>query len=856
MHQDTNGSSVDDFRSVIDDLTVENKKLKARIRKLETTHTAHLEKDKLFEVKVHGLSRRQKRQLEETLRDFASQVATNRIESTTAQLTSKDEKTSYISLPQQHGLASSSATSDSRPLDSGYASMSTPGAKSASTSNHIANDIFTSDSGVTMAKSKANKVQSFLDDMPAALLPKHPEVIPEKMKKKLVVKRLEQLFTGKKGMPRGIDSHSLQQQEVSNMAAENDRGAHENRGPEGIREAHILQSELELDKTIASKLQAHSNPDFSDYRGVSNDKSPPQRPTRPLDIDPDRAQVPSENLEYIRHLGISSPQSVTMSSNDTAMDEDGWVYLNLLTNLAQLHIINVTPQFIRSAVSEVSTKFQLSSDGKKIRWKGGTEGTTFSSDSGAESAQNGSPNDSDSVDEGYRKRRKFDCGIEGENEPQQKDLSLPGTGTGQNHRLVPHVPGQQNTLQYRPLFRHNNSSDFDVMSVEDSIPPASNFGSDVYDTGLKSRSTEPSKQRRNGTIVFYNGAPFCTDLSADRDNISTPLHVADVGKDGFSNHTHDALGCTHTQSPGELSRTASGSAMPFRPFKDYTICASQSVMETETPDIRPSELESGSDDLEFSPKWAATDIAQKVPLLHLEACGLGGSRPADHFAITVETSHTIIGSGVRPQLSKFSAPSPKPRKIAHSISQSSLGAIHSYEDSVGSRLTELKSQSNSTSTAPPAANTFPRLQAEILSAQLRHLRPSKLPPPTNYFAACSSSGDSFEMTSDSNSDTDSHSNADIPLRQSYARISALEYEPMDEDDLEDDDEGESLEDDSSIDMLAQARAVDPATVAALEKQFEPETMGTSVSSKATAGHESDVILTMNSPVRPKKSVTV
>jgi hypothetical protein len=51
---------------VIDDLTIQNRKLKERLRKYEAKYSAHLEKDKLFEVTIHGLPAKKKRELEET----------------------------------------------------------------------------------------------------------------------------------------------------------------------------------------------------------------------------------------------------------------------------------------------------------------------------------------------------------------------------------------------------------------------------------------------------------------------------------------------------------------------------------------------------------------------------------------------------------------------------------------------------------------------------------------------------------------------------------------------------------------------------------------------------------------------
>jgi hypothetical protein len=69
------GSSTEDFRGVIDDLTIENKKLKRRLKKYEKLHDAHLKNDKLFEIRVHGLEADKKRELEELLRTFAGNLA-------------------------------------------------------------------------------------------------------------------------------------------------------------------------------------------------------------------------------------------------------------------------------------------------------------------------------------------------------------------------------------------------------------------------------------------------------------------------------------------------------------------------------------------------------------------------------------------------------------------------------------------------------------------------------------------------------------------------------------------------------------------------------------------------------------
>ena len=118
------GNSVEDYRSVIDDLTIENKKLKRKLRHFEKDYHAPLDSDKLFELRVHGLTTNKKRKLERTLQDFS--VTAGRI----PEVIPPPLDIQHPSFPTQHGFAAlkaaSSFTSNPRPgVDSAYASMST-----------------------------------------------------------------------------------------------------------------------------------------------------------------------------------------------------------------------------------------------------------------------------------------------------------------------------------------------------------------------------------------------------------------------------------------------------------------------------------------------------------------------------------------------------------------------------------------------------------------------------------------------------------------------------------------------------------------------------------------------------------
>ena len=173
MRMPTDTSSTEDFRSVIDDLTVANKKLKQRLKRYEKLHDSHLQEEKLFEVRFHTLPDHKKKELEETLRKFAA---------------------SLDDLPTE---APNATRSLQRPTESGYMSMAGPHSTSApsgqsSDRRHVS---------LSQYNQQQQNVQSYLHNIPAGLNPTHQPPMTEHAKKKLVVRRLEQVFAGKGSNP-------------------------------------------------------------------------------------------------------------------------------------------------------------------------------------------------------------------------------------------------------------------------------------------------------------------------------------------------------------------------------------------------------------------------------------------------------------------------------------------------------------------------------------------------------------------------------------------------------------------------------------------------------------------------------
>ncbi|CAL3971897.1 unnamed protein product [Diplocarpon coronariae] len=808
-----NSSSTGDYRSVIDDLTIENRKLKQQLRQLMKSRSTPLDEDRLFEVRIHGeIPARKRRELEDVLGSFASGIHEPSEENVPA---SRAAQGAYKPLDNAEKAAAkhstSSSTSNSRPVDSAYASMSNSGGTSSTL--HQAGPPCRN--GGSQPGGKEQNIQSFLHNIPEGHLPKQLSFMTERQKKKLVVQRLEQLFTGNKGMLIGDYSQPLQQQEVSDSAAKADELA--NVGPgrnEGVREAHIHPYMRDTDggkpgmppglqpaaENYISDVSDEASPNES-----SDDTSPSQRPTRPLDLDPDRAQVPADNVDYIRHLGLSTPNfnSEASSDSDVGADSEGWIYLNLLVNMAQLHIVNVTPDFVREALADVSERFQVSQDGKKIRWRGGTQGTRLSSDSGASSVAHQIPEESDGLEQQPTKKRRR--------------LHAKKFAPAATENPDPSSCNRAADFQYKPLFRHGNSSTMASSDSSESFfgySPRNENGLEVDSVKPKTWKDHPNQKSSKGShdaeiMVYYNGAQFCTDLSGDRGRTSTPLHISATDQDGYFNGEQGRLHHMPGEGAPSISRTTSGSALPFRPFKDSVKGADAPGTGSSRPSTPESlQEESGAG---FSLDPFTSRVQRPSQLQTFESSGLGGTRPADHFTVRVETRRTKVSGHGPARCSRFSAASPGRRGLAQSLSGSSGKGFPRPKNVGGTGRTICRPRAT-----PPGA-----VRTEVLSTHFQQLAPSELPAPLGYHATYSSSdGDSDNQSTSLESSRPWRVKL-LAQRSSPAKRSGRVPLGGGEDEAEDsDDEEEDYDEGSSIDMLAEARKLNPALVAAQEQEFD------------------------------------
>jgi hypothetical protein len=342
-----------------------------------------------------------------------------------------------------------------------------------------------------------------------------------------------------------------------------------------------------------------------------------------------------------------------------------------------------------------------------------------------------------------------------------------------------------------------------------------------------SSASHGEKRREDGPIVFYSGAKFYTDLSGDQGDISTPLHVLGVGSDGYSNQSQNAIGCSSRNNNPPFSRTPSGSILSFRPFRIHS----------KVPENRPKtpELLRGDQDDDFFVDVSPDSSSLLTPLQAFDASGLGGTQPADHFAVRVETRRTINARSSG-NLSRFSVPVASFKRFAHSISKSSLELfLRPVLDSEESNVTGLASIAPFTS--PSARTTIPfkdlPVKTDVLYTNFIRLRPSELPPPLGYYSTTTSTSEDGDSDFGSSSSGLSQLRRDKSFfRKSFASLSDLDdslnripSSPVsDAGNRSDEGNGSDSDDDEvdSIDMLAHAWEAYPDIIAAKEQEFDME----------------------------------
>ena len=207
------------------------------------------------------------------------------------------------------------------------------------------------------------------------------------------------------------------------------------------------------------------------------------------------------------------------------------------------------------------------------------------------------------------------------------------------------------------------------------------------------------------------------------------------------------------------------------------------------------------EEIGFSPEDFRNDTGNDTPsTMEFEVSGLGGVQPDDNFAIKVKRSHARTGN-------------PTFISAKHNALRSKTYPKHIRE--------ALKRKS----TSEPQFSKEPVIKEEIISAARKSLPSSALPPASFLPFDSTSSGDvDSDLESDvSSGPSSSEESSDRGPDQAprLINISPTHEATYPEHDSESSSEdGSDEDDDQSVDLLATARALDPKTIYASEREYD------------------------------------
>ncbi|KAL8674310.1 MAG: hypothetical protein Q9168_001303 [Polycauliona sp. 1 TL-2023] len=608
------------FRDIIDDLTVQNKSLKRQLKRYEKTQSISKAHNGLFEVRIHNLPAHKKRELEVILQKFTATVQSPQYQPGPMPPTTRGKSSHRVS--ERTSTLSLRSPPSMQALDSTYASVSATGLTIPAARN--------------LSTRPGPVSHEQLHDTPfpgasSAPQPHDESTIPNRLKKEIIVQKLEQIF-------------------------ENDLGV----------------------------------------SGVSN-------------------------------------------QGDDLQPSQDWVYLNLLVNMAQLHTLNVTSEFVRRTIQESSTKLVLSDDGCKVRWRGHAHDTSSSPKKEVESPTTSltfptASRSVEQVDRGISIKRKDGVQVVPTTDLQPAAIPVRRPSSMISRERVPN-------LHYKPMFASRKSRSAQSHDLKDDRSD----DSDISSSSKASFLAEPNDGNQNGPMVFLDRDPFFLDLSADPPNgdllVQTPYGRVAETPLGSRNRS--------TRMYREIERRSS-CALPAG--SDEVLHNSIQFKSLTIYNDDPNPIDRSTTDVEH---------------VELEASGMGGIQLEDNFAIDVQTEQ-------HPPLSQ-SVPPEEDVQASHTISVPSNRLLPTHQRPV------------------PVSH-----HRRLVSATTTHLSPSPLPPPSYVYPAMSSSSSSDAPSDDDDilNDVDSVSELEFrplslsPQMRLFLEDSEEASEPEDDDgDVEVEDDG-------------------------------------------------------------------
>ena len=703
------------FRDIIDDLTVQNKSLKRQLKRYEKIQSIGKEHDGLFEVRIHSLPPDKKHELEVILQNFTATIHSS--QHTLGSMLPTGRRQSLHQISNTGSKLSSPSAPSGQALDSANASVSATGVAVPTISN--------SSTRPDDVLHKQTRDATFRGTF-STPQPPNDAMIPDRKKQEFIVQKLEQLF-----------DNDLRDFEVLNEADKSSKNVQYRPLVAPNTPVVTKASARPLDESVSIRREnTHSA-----AGGLLGQRLQPGNffSERNEAIQYQQRHSPDEVPHLQHHRG---PSPIAEPGPQATLE---CVYLNLLANMAQLHTLNVTPEFVRKAIHDSSSKLVLSDDGCKVRRRGYSRESGPSPDESCNSAATPLPFSAipSSVKKVEQDRRSPLTTRKDSRVHENSTSYLENTGSPGRYQSSMLKNAPVSSLHYKPMFAPRKRRSSQSHDTKDDRSVDSDTTSSCMASGFAQTKTD----NQSGPMIFLDRDPFFLDLSRDLPDCDRPDRAP------YGRLVEEPLG--GHDGTTEIYRESERRSSSVLPEATGEALHNGSSVHESIP--FPS-LTIYDDDRPVPPSNSTTKAGHK----ELEASGLGGIQLDDNFAIEVKTEQPTSSQPLLPY--KDGRPSQTTSRLPNRV----ISSTHHV----------------------PAAH-----HRQLISATTTHLPPSPLPPPSYVYPAFSSSS-----SSDSGSDDDILNDADSDSELEFRPVSLspqmrmfLEREeeasePEEDEDMEVDDE--------------------------------------------------------------------
>ncbi|GAA5870878.1 hypothetical protein JCM16303_001614 [Sporobolomyces ruberrimus] len=394
--------SEQNFRDIVDDLTLQNQQLRAKLKRFESAKVpSSMKNERLFEVRFfQGLPKTRRREIETFLTDYVQVLSTSEsLQGSTGSLTSRlsrghkevstndrDQGDSISSVgpslrsSEKDALARATLRADADAAEAAGSLKGSRGSRSGgsatrsgSGSGNSKDQRRASEAGVPrydptrthepLGSAPITSINTNPD--PPSLLRRPTDIFPSDRDVLAApsFSGVEPLSTTGTGHEMRISDPLSRKRKRLTSGLSNEFSMNKARRTHSTRTSSTAGSVTShdpdaLENTIVQMIEClflESLPPDSD------DEAPDSPPLNPLQSEPYPLPArSSSNTQYLR----------TILASEEYRHVGGWVYLNIVATFAALHRLSASIATVRHALRTRSDLIEVSVDGSKIRWKG------------------------------------------------------------------------------------------------------------------------------------------------------------------------------------------------------------------------------------------------------------------------------------------------------------------------------------------------------------------------------------------------------------------------------------------------------------------------------------------------------